>query len=197
MNYIDKIRDEIRRYFNPDAEIHGSEELILSPNGNYKVKTCIFRQTKPGCNWDVTKVDIDEANQSKLLQSFLVDGGTFFHSWVTKNGIEYLLCAEDLCGGQTVIDLTNNKMLSYTENDNGFIWTKHLLSPDEKFLAVFGCGWGSPFFVIVYHFDDPLDLPLKVAYEPEWVGYDVVGWVDNKSLKVKKSADSEESIICL
>jgi hypothetical protein len=197
MNHIEKIRDEVQRYFSPNAEIPGSEELILSPNGNYSVKTTVFRQTEPLSNLEVTKVEIYETQYFKLLQSFFVNCDTFFHSWVTKNKIEYLLCSEDLCGGQTVIDLTNNKMSSYTQNNDGFIWTKHLLSPNENLLAVFGCGWGTDYFVIVYHFDNPLELPLKIAYEPKWTAYDVIEWVDNKRLKVKNTSSSEESILDL
>lgn len=197
MNYIGKIRDEVQRYFNPDAEIAGSEALLLSPNGNFGIKTRVFRQTKPLSNWEVTKVEIYDTKNSTLLQSFFVNEGSFFHAWVTKNKIEYLLCSEDLCGGQTVIDMTNNKMSSYTHNDDGFIWTKHLLSPDEKFLAVFGCGWGSPYFVIVYLFGNPLALPLKIAYEPGWTGYDLIGWADNKTLKARDTSNSEESLLDL
>jgi hypothetical protein len=104
------------------------------------------------------------------------------------------LCAEDLCGGQTIIDLTNKNMSSYTPNDDGLIWTNHILSPDEKLLAVFGCGCGSPYFVTVYHFEKPMELPLKIAYQPMWTGYDLVGWLDNKSLKVKKSENEIEVI---
>jgi hypothetical protein len=74
-------------------------------------------------------------------------------------------------------------------NFDGLIWTKHLLSPDEKLLAVFGCGWGSAFFVTVYHFDNPMELPLQIAFEPSWTGYDIEEWIDNKSLKVKKTED--------
>lgn len=168
----------------------------MSPSGNYRVETKAFKQNKPAVNWEVIKVEIFEVNHSELQRTFFVsDESTFFHSWVNKNGVEYLLCAEDLCGGQTVIDLTNNKISSYAAKDDGFIWTKHLLSPDQSLLAVFGCGWGSAFFVIVYHFDHPMDLPLKIAYEPEWTGYDIIEWLDNKSIKVKDTGSSEQSIL--
>ena len=32
-----------------------------------------------------------------------------------------------------------------------------------------------------------MELPLKIAYEPVWGGYDILEWVDNKSLRVEKS----------
>lgn len=189
MNYIEKIRDEIKQYFNPNNAIDNSSETLFSPNNKYRLDTKSFRQEKPDCNWESTKIEIYQNDNSTLLFSFFVNEGTFYHSWVTKNEIEYLLCAEDLCGGQTVIDLTNKAMVSYTANDDGLIWTKHLLSPNKDFLAVLGCAWGSLFFVTVYHFDKPMDLPLKIAYEPNWTGYDILEWIDNKTLRVEKSKD--------
>ena len=45
----------------------------------------------------------------------------------------------------------------------------------------------APFFITVYDFDSPLSLPLKVISQPNWTGYDMVEWVDNKSLQVKNS----------
>ena len=196
MNFIQDIREEIRRYFNPDGTIENSEETILSPNRNFKVQTKSYKQDRTNCNWEVTKVEIFDEATSNLLFSFMVNEGTFFHSWVIKDKKEYLLCAEDLCGGQTVIDFANKKMSSYSANEDGFIWTKHLLSPNEKFLAVFGCGWGSAFFIVVYHFDNPLELPLKIAYEPDWTGYDMIEWIDDKNIKVKPDSETE-SILTL
>lgn len=194
MNKIENIRAEINQYFDPKNIIDDSSETFFSPNARYKVAVESFRQNKPSCNWEVTKVEIFDNANAELLFSFFVNESTFFHSWVTKNSTEYLLCAEDLCGGQTVIDLTNKKVASHTENDDGFIGTKHILSPNEKFLAVFGCGWGSQFFVIIYYFDQPMDLPLKIACEPDWSGYDLVEWIDDKTLKVKTN-EKEDNLL--
>lgn len=194
MNYIETIRDEIQQYFNPNNAISNSNETIFSPNNKYRIETIRFRQEKPDCNWEATKVEIYLNENSTLLFSFFINESQFFHSWVTKNEVEYLLCAEDLCGGQTVIDLTNKVMSSYTTNDDGLIWENHLLSPNEDFLAVMGCYWATASFVTVYHFDKPMDLPLKVAYQPDWAGYDIVEWIDNKTLKVAKSKDEIETL---
>jgi hypothetical protein len=191
MNNIEIVRNEIKEFFNADSQII-ENEIIFSPSGKYRVETNSYKQNKPDRNWEVTKVEIFNESQQKIIFSFFVNEGTFYYSWVTKGQIEYLLCAEDLCGGQTVIDLTNQKLSSYSLNNDGLIWTKHLLSPDEKLLAVFGCGWGSAFFVTVYHFDKPMELPLQIAYEPSWTGYDIEAWIDNKSLKVKKTEDEFE-----
>src|SRR5436190_17861690 len=189
MNYIDKIRSEIQEYVNLEKVLEDGQETVYSPSQKFRVETKSYKQEKPGCNLEATKVDVYRGDSSDLMFSFFVNEGTFFHSWVTKNNVEYLLCAEDLCGGQTVIDLTNKKMSSYTTDDDGLIWIKHLLSPDEKLLAVFGCGWGTAFFITVYHFDDPMQLPLRIAYEPTWTGYDILEWIDNKQLKVQNNEE--------
>ena len=194
MNKIQDVRDEILRYLNPDNIIHDSKETILSPTKAYRIETTSFQQNKSDVNWHVTKIDIYETSGSTLLFSFYINDEMFFHSWITKGKTDYLLCAEDLCGGQTVIDLSNKIMSSYTENNDGLIWTKHLLSPNEKLLAVLGCGWGSPYFVTVYHFDNPLDLPLRVAFEPRWTGYDLIDWIDNETLTVATSEGQFETL---
>src|SRR5215203_5086401 len=110
MNYIETIRDEIKQYFNPNNAIGNSNETVISPSNKYRADTKSFKQEKQNCNWEATKIEIYQNDNSILLFSFFVNEGTFFHSWVTKSNVEYLLCAEDLCGGQTVIDLTNKKM---------------------------------------------------------------------------------------
>ncbi len=194
MNFIETIRAETKQYFNPNNAIENSKETIFSPNNKYKVETILFNQEKPDCNWVVTKIEIYENENSRLLFSFFLNDSHFFHSWLTKNEVEYLLCAEDLCGGQTVIDLTNQQMSSYTTNDDGFIWAKHLLSPNQDFLAVFGCFWACPYLVTVYHFDKPMELPLKIAHQPDWEGYDMIEWLDDKTLSVEKSKDETEII---
>lgn len=191
MNNIEIIRKEVVEHFNKENLIPGTEEIFVSPDGKYRAETRMFRQTKPGCNWEVTEVEIFETQNSTRLFTFFVNYGTFFHSWVKKDDIDYLICAEDLYGGQTIIDLSNKKMSSYSPKTDGYIWTTHILSPDKTLLAVFGCIWGSPYFTIIYHFEDPMLLPLKIAYEPDWTGYGVIEWLDNKSLLVKDTAEIE------
>jgi hypothetical protein len=193
MNTIEEIRNEIKKYFVPNGKINESK-IIFSPNRKYRIETHSYTQSKPNCNWEVTKVEVFNVFEKKLLFSFFVNEGTFFHSWLTKEGIEYLLCAEDFCGGQTVMDLSNKIMSSYTTSEDGLIWMKHLLSPNQKLLAVLGCFWGTASFIRVYHFDKPMDLPLQIAYEPNWVGFDMVEWIDNKSLKVLKTENEYEVV---
>jgi hypothetical protein len=168
--------------------------VLYSPDLLYKVELRSFQQTKPLTNWAVTEVHLILNQTSELLFNFFVNTGGFFHSWLKKADQDFLVCAEDLCGGQTVINVTERRMVSYSADDDGFIWTNHLLSPDEKSLAVIGCGWGSPHFITVYDFTFPMVLPLRVIYQSDYSIYDMLEWIDNENLKVKSSADTEAVI---
>jgi hypothetical protein len=102
------------------------------------------------------------------------------------NGNEYLVCAEDMCGGQTVIDLTNRQMASYSLDEDGFIWAEFFLSPDGKTLATIGCVWACPFEIRIYDFSDPMNLPLPEIKTKDLIGAEtIVGWLDNKTIQIR------------
>ena len=121
MNQIEKIRDEIKKYFDINQFIENSQEIFISPNGNFRLETSNYHQAKNDVNWDVTKVEIFDNQSNEKLFEFFSNDGRFFHSWLQTNDIEYLICAEDLFGGQTVINLTNKQMSSYSLDEDGFI----------------------------------------------------------------------------
>ena len=186
MNKIEKIRDEIKRYYDADQFIKNSEETFVSPDKKFRAETAEYHQNKPGLNWDVTRVRIFDNISEEILFEFTVND-RFFHSWLTVGGIDYLICAEDMCGGQTIIDLTHKQMSSYSEDVDGFIWTDFHLSPDEKTIAVRGCVWAYPFAIRIYDFRRPMDLPLREIKEVDLIdGEDFVGWFDNRSVKTRR-----------
>lgn len=183
MNYVDKIRKEMQDLYRPKSYIADSRKIIFSPNRLYRAETSVFGRMD--CNIGMTKVEIFEEKTSNLLFSFFVNEETFFHSWVLKDKIDYLLCSEDLCGGQTVLDLTNRKMSSYSTEEDGFIWTDFHLSPDEKTLATIGCYWACPNEIKLYDFSDPMNLPLKEIKELEISNSETIkGWIDNETLLI-------------
>jgi hypothetical protein len=196
MNKIDSVREEtLDKLKDAPAGIE-EKKSDLSPSGNYRLEETHYEWNPiPNKGLSISKAEIYDTNTEQVLFSFLVNECPVFHSWITKGDTEYFLCAEDLCGGQTVIDLTNKKMVSYTENDNGFIWTNHILSPDETMLAVFGCYWGTAYFCMIYDFANPLELPLRMIKETEAIGYDFLGWIDNKHLKIIHNKDGQPVII--
>ncbi|MEO7992089.1 MAG: hypothetical protein ABI663_21230 [Chryseolinea sp.] len=183
---IDKIkliREQTIAALSPDLLNHDTTETFISPSKHFIAKVTDYLGDIRSSQLEI--INADTRQQIQLLYT----NDSCFHSWVIKNGIEYLICAEDLCGGQTVVDLSNNKVSSYTlGKPDGFIWTDHHLSPKEDLLAVVGCGWGSPNFVVVYKFDKPMDLPLQKIYELDWTGQGVdifIEWVDNDSFKLQ------------
>ncbi len=186
-NHIFKIRDEIKEYFDPSRLAKDSEETFESPSGNFRLETSNYSQDKKDVNWDVTKVKVFENRTNEKIFEFFGNDGRFFHEWLNKNETEYLIFAEDLFGGQTIIDLTNRKMESYSPNEDGFIWTDFHLSPDGKTLATIGCYWACPYVIKVYDFQNPMTLPLEELNEIELLDADeiITGWIDNETLKMK------------
>ena len=185
MNYIENLRNEIRKDFNEETFQKGNFETYLSPSNHFRIDTTNFFSEE--LSWDLTKVEIFDLKLKEKLFDFFVNESRFFYGWVTTNGIEYLVCAEDIFGGQTIIDLTNRKIESYSPNEDGFIWTDFHLSPDGKKLATIGCYWACPYVIKIFDFTNPLKLPLKEISEIRLLENDeiILGWLDNLTLQMK------------
>jgi hypothetical protein len=187
MNHIDEIRADIKAYFDSSNFIEGIVETNTSPSGRNRLDTSVFTQTKPNCNWSVTKVEIFDNSLNEISFSFFCNDDSFFYSWLTIGDTEYFICAEDVFGGQTVIDLTNKKMSSYSPNKDGFIWTDFHLSPNGKILATIGCYWACPYVIKLFDFTNPSNLPLTELKEIELLDNDeiILGWTDNTTIRTK------------
>lgn len=185
MNHIEEIRTEIKKDFNEKTFQKGDFETILSPSGQFRLETTNYWSREP--KWDLTKVEIyDQASNEKIFD-FFVNESRFFHGWATRDNVDYLICAEDIFGGQTVVDLTNRTISGYSPNEDGFIWTDIHLSPDGKTLATIGCYWACPYVIKLFDFTNPMDLPLQEIKEISLLGNDeiIVGWADNETLQMK------------
>jgi hypothetical protein len=185
VNYIDKIRAGIKKDFNEQTFQKGDFETFISPSKKIRLDTTNFWSKEP--NWDLTKVEVYEQISNEKLFDFFINESRFFHSWVTKDNVDYLICAEDIFGGQTVVDLTNRKIVGYSPNKDGFIWTDFHLSPDGQTLATIGCYWACPYVIKLFDFNDPMNLPLMEIKEIELLDNDeiIVGWLDNETLQMK------------
>jgi hypothetical protein len=184
MNQIEKERAEIRKYFNENNLIENSLETFISNTGNFQLNTCCYRQTKPDVNWSVTKVEVVEIKMNEKIFEFYVNDSHFFHGWAQKDKTEFLICAEDLFGGQSVVDLTNRKMASFSTDEDGFIWTEFHLSPNGTYLATIGCVWACPYTIKVFDFQNPLNLPLKEIEEIILLDDEqTMIWLDNETIQ--------------
>ena len=185
MTHIEKIRAQINQDFDEATFTKADFETFTSPSGGFRLDTTNYWSKEP--NWDLTRVQIFELSSNEKIFDFFSNDGHFFFSWLETNSIEYIVCAEDLCGGQTIVDLTNKEMSGFSTGDDGFIWTDFHLSPDGKTLATIGCYWACPYVIKIFDFTNPLSLPLSELKEIELLDNDevILGWVDNESLKMK------------
>ncbi len=195
-NKIEKQRAEIRKYFNEKNYVVNSDEIINSKSENFSLVTRCYTQNKPDFNWSVTKIEVFEIKTSEKIFEFYVNDSSFFHGWVEKHGTEFLICAEDIFGGQTIIDLTNRKMNSFSPDEDGYIWTEFHLSPDGKYLATIGCVWACPYTIKVFDFQNPLDLPLKEIKEIMLLDDEqTLIWIDKETIQTVGAKPRKINII--
>jgi hypothetical protein len=187
VNYIEEIRAEIKKDFDEQRFQKGDFETFISPSSKFRLDTTNF--WVKDTNLEFTKVEVYDQNSNDKLFDFFVNEGRFFHGWLTKNNIDYLICAEDIFGGQTIVDLTNRKMVGYSPNEDGFIWTDFQLSPDGKTLATIGCYWACPYVIKLFDFTDPMSLPLTEIKEIKLLQNNeiITCWLDNDTIKLSLS----------
>ena len=187
MNYIEKIREDIKKDFNEQTFQKGDFETFISPSNKFRLDTTNFWLKEP--NWDLTKVEVYELTLNEKIFEFFINESRFFHGWLTKNNTDYLICAEDIFGGQTLVDLTNRKMVGYSPNEDGFIWTDFHLSPDGKTLATIGCYWGCSYVVKLFDFTHPMILPLTEIKEIQLLQNNeiITSWLDNDTIQLSLS----------
>jgi hypothetical protein len=188
MNQISEIREEVKKYFDPLNFVSECGEVSISPSGVFRLETSVYKQTKPNTNWEVTKVVILNNGTNEIIFDFFSNHGQLFYSWITANNTEYLVCAEDIYGGQTVVDLTNRVFSSFSLNVDGYISKEFYLSPNGRILATIGCFWACPYSIKLFDFCDPMNLPLREIKEIELLDVDelsLLGWSDDQTLKTK------------
>ncbi|MGB4811819.1 MAG: hypothetical protein WBP13_04980 [Methylophilaceae bacterium] len=184
MNYIDQLRADLKKDFEENTFQKNDVETFLSPSKQFRLDVTNFESKEP--NLGLTKVEIFDQNLNEKLFDFFINESPFFYGWVTSNKMDYLICAENIFGGQTVIDLTHRKMAGYSPNEDGFIWTEFHLSPDGKTLATIGCYWACPYVIKLFDFSNPLNLPLTEIKEIRLMDEEItLVWLDNDTLQLK------------
>ncbi|UPK67327.1 hypothetical protein [Chitinophaga filiformis] len=182
MNYIEEIRAGLKEIFNQRiTEIES--EIFISPSENFRLEATMLYDQK----YVITRAQIYQQSTNEKIFDFLINEDRILYSWVEKKNIEYMICAEDLFGGQTIIDLTNRKMVSYSPKTDGYIWTNFHLSPNGNLLATIGCIWGGPYYMKIFDFTNPMVLPLPEIKEIDLLDNDeeIIKWIDNETLQMK------------
>jgi len=182
MNYVEEIRAGLKETFDQRIkEVDG--ETFISPSGNFRLEANELYDQK----YAITRAQIYQQSTNEKIFDFLVNEDRILYSWLEKNNTEYIICAEDLFGGQTVIDLTNKNMASYSPKTDGYIWTNFHLSPNGNLLATKGCIWGGPYFMKIFDFTTPMLLPLPAVKEIDLLDNDeeIICWIDNETLQMK------------
>lgn len=147
------------KYFVPENHI-ATKDGIASPFGKWLVKISEYK-TKKGCdNYSCAKI-LDSKTNEEILIAYR-NYPTFFHQWIIKNNIEYLMCSEAYMG-QTCLNPANKQKATMSQpKDENFCWSgPWILSPDGKTLAVVGCYWGAPYEILFYDFSNPMEIPYK------------------------------------
>lgn len=113
-----------------------------------------------------------------LLDDVRRNYGLFWFAWVTRDGLDYLLCGEDY-QGYNVIDLAGGRnVLTFPEaayKGGGFCWTAVHPSPSGRTLAVEGCYWACPYELVFYDLPEPTRSPLPELGRVQDL-YDIKGW---------------------
>ncbi len=194
MNRIDELRTEIARYFNPALKLDDYGEILISPNGKYRVTVDVYRLDDPTRNWMVSDVRVVELSSDTEIVRFKRSDDQAWYCWVERDDVEYLVCSEAL-DGQTVIDLTNRRMESWCSSlDEGdFIWTSISASPTGGRLAIIGCYWACPYELVVVDFSSPMQLPLPEMARIDLTGFDVEMWESESAIRLR-AADGTEKL---
>lgn len=174
-----------------EQNLHTTSQKKFSPSGRYYLIVQSYK-TKDGC-WNYTWGHVFRNCDHKEIGDIKRNYSTFHHSWVTKNGEEYLISGTSYMK-QTIINLDQAKTYQY-DGDSKFCWASCRLSPDGNILAVDGCYWACPYETKFFDFTNPeqgwpeleiiADGKESVIYEEE--DGNPVNFNEDSSVSITKS----------
>ena len=184
-NDIQAVREAMRRALETARACPGERLTQPSPCGRYRLEVDEYATADLPDYPTIAVATVRSAATGEALASVSRNDTRYFYAWVTRDGHDYLLFAEDL-EGHSVIDLTARRVAGYSSPDDRFIWAEIHPSPGRRWLAVVGCYWGCPYEVAVYDFRDPLRLPLPVVARLDLPGNDAAfgGWAADDSFRL-------------
>src|SRR5688572_2835336 len=133
-------RAELAVYF-VDENVVGEPRVVMSPSGRFRLTIRTYR-TAPG-RWNYSRGTVTRVADGGTVCDIQRNYGVFHHSFVTKDGHEYLITGRSYMS-QTIVDLDGGRELEPT-GDGAFCWARCYLSPDGNTLAVDGCVWACPY----------------------------------------------------
>jgi hypothetical protein len=191
-NQIQEVREEIKKYFSEKNKIADSERIIHSPKDKYRLLTEEYKQDVLDRNWTVIKVKVYE--ESQKIFEFITSNDIITCRWIVRDEVDYLIYPEDL-EGQSILDLTNKQIYSFTSHEDPFIWINIIVSPDKKKLAVDGCYWACPYELVIYDITDLTTLPYpEIKRETIYSNKEIIGWQDNQTVILKEDSGNESII---
>ncbi len=205
-NHIEEIRRQLIEAFSDKNLVHGEGEEFVSPEGKYRIKQHLYKQPVVEsakereerqalerrynvpvgrCDYRLySRIEVFDS-ASNLIASFFIDDADFFHHWILAGEKEYLLFAECLCGGNSVLNLKTREIQGYSDGTDGFMSAGYYPSPDLQHLAILGCYWACPYEVQLFDISNIESLPWPMILETELKGGegDVV-WLDNNTFRI-------------
>jgi len=184
-NEILAVRTKLQQDFDRTFLIAEEHAEDVSPCGRYRLVTDAFG-TVSDPSFPAIVLAVVQSNQTgETIATMLRNDSRVFHSWIKRDGRDYLLLAEDL-EGQSVVDLTEGTIAGFSSKDGDFIWTEFHPSPNKEMLAIVGCYWACPCQIVVYDFRNPMRLPLPFVGEFDLPGNDARfgEWVTANSFSI-------------
>jgi hypothetical protein len=147
----------------------------LSPSGRYRLVMRYYDQGRG--YWRYSRGTVYRVSDGSEIADVKRNYSTFRHSFVTKDGKEYLISGRSYMG-QTIVNLEtgvelNDKIWKAEKGYQGFefCWAAHWLSPDGNTLVVNGCHWGGPYEFKFFDFSDPANGWPELESCPLHEGY--------------------------
>lgn len=150
-----------------EANVRPGSQEVMSPSGRFRL---LIRQyaTREGC-WDYSRGTVYRVPDGKLITDIKRNFSTFHHSWIEKDGEEYLVSGRSYMN-QCIVNLDQGLEMEardevLEERGVAFCWAAVWCNPDGNTLVVDGCQWAGPYEYRFFDFTDPTkgwpELPIR------------------------------------
>lgn len=147
-----------------DRLVADATEELFSPSGRFRLLIRYYDQGKG--YWRFSRGTVYRVSDGVEMADVKRNYSRFHHSFVNKNGHEYLISGRSYLS-QVIVNLDTGIEFDNSGQGDGynFCWAKHWLSADGNTLVVNGCFWAGPYEFKFFDFTDPaqgwpeLELP--------------------------------------